>query len=66
MSQAEVTAFLTHLAAERDVAASTQNQALSALLFFPLSCERRDGEIVPWLATPVRGLRAAERWLEYK
>jgi len=31
--RAEVTAFLTHLAAERDVAASTQNQALSALLF---------------------------------
>ncbi|HEY5893968.1 MAG TPA: phage integrase N-terminal SAM-like domain-containing protein [Chthoniobacterales bacterium] len=30
---AEVTRFLTHLAAERDVAASTQNHALSALLF---------------------------------
>lgn len=30
---AEVTAFLTHLAAQRDVAASTQNQALSAVLF---------------------------------
>jgi integrase len=28
-----VTAFLNHLAAERKVAASTQNQALSALLF---------------------------------
>ncbi|HEY5893195.1 MAG TPA: phage integrase N-terminal SAM-like domain-containing protein [Chthoniobacterales bacterium] len=33
MGAAEVTQFLTHLAAERDVAASTQNQALSALLF---------------------------------
>ena len=29
----EVTAFLTHLARDRSVAASTQNQALSALLF---------------------------------
>jgi integron integrase len=33
MAEAEVTAFLTYLAAERHVAASTQNQALSALLF---------------------------------
>jgi integron integrase len=33
MGQAEIEAFLTHLAVERDVAASTQNQALSALLF---------------------------------
>jgi site-specific recombinase XerD len=29
----EVTTFLNHLARDRDVAASTQNQALSALLF---------------------------------
>ena len=29
----EVGAFLTHLAVDRDVAASTQNQARSALLF---------------------------------
>lgn len=33
MSEPEVTAFLTHLSRERNVAASTQNQALSALLF---------------------------------
>ena len=33
MGAAEVRAFLTHLAAEKNVAASTQNQALSALLF---------------------------------
>jgi integron integrase len=33
MGAAEVTAFLTHLARERAVAAATQNQALSALLF---------------------------------
>ena len=33
LGKPEVTAFLTHLAAKRKVAASTQNQALSALLF---------------------------------
>ncbi|MGH0030245.1 MAG: integron integrase [Myxococcota bacterium] len=33
MGSAEVVAFLTHLATEGNVAASTQNQALSALLF---------------------------------
>ncbi|MGI8891008.1 MAG: integron integrase [Chthoniobacterales bacterium] len=33
MGEDEVAAFLTHLAVERNVAASTQNQALSALLF---------------------------------
>ncbi len=33
MGAAEVTAFLNHLVRSRDVAASTQNQALAALLF---------------------------------
>jgi site-specific recombinase XerD len=33
MAEEEVTKFLTHLARDRHVAASTQNQALSALLF---------------------------------
>ena len=33
MGEAEVTAFLNHLAREREVAASTQNQAFSAILF---------------------------------
>ncbi|NJL46765.1 MAG: integron integrase [Leptolyngbyaceae cyanobacterium SM2_5_2] len=33
MGRAEVEAFLTHLAVERQVSASTQNQAFSALLF---------------------------------
>ena len=33
MGKAEVEAFLSHLAVNRNVAASTQNQALSALLF---------------------------------
>jgi integron integrase len=33
MTSAEIEAFLTHLAVQQNVAASTQNQALSALLF---------------------------------
>jgi len=33
MGSEEVTAFLNHLARERNVAANTKNQALSALLF---------------------------------
>ena len=33
MGGPEITAFLTHLAVEEHVSASTQNQALAALLF---------------------------------
>jgi len=33
MNEKEITEFLTHLAVEKSVAASTQNQAFSALLF---------------------------------
>jgi hypothetical protein len=33
MGETEITAFLTHLAADKHVAASTQNQAFAALLF---------------------------------
>jgi len=33
MAEREITAFLTYLAAEKNVAASTQNQALAAILF---------------------------------
>ena len=33
MTESEINAFLTHLAVEKHVSASTQNQALSALLF---------------------------------
>ena len=33
LAEADVVAFLTHLAVDRDVAASTQNQALNALIF---------------------------------
>lgn len=43
---AEVTAFLNHLARDRDVAAATQNQALSALLFLYKDVLARP---LPWL-----------------
>jgi integron integrase len=33
MREAEITAFLSHLAVDRQIAAATQNQALSAILF---------------------------------
>jgi hypothetical protein len=33
MGEQEITAFLTHLAVDKNVAASTQNQALAAVLF---------------------------------
>ena len=33
MGEAEITAFLSHLAVDKHVSAATQNQALSALLF---------------------------------
>jgi hypothetical protein len=33
MGSQEIEEFLTHLAVERNVAASTQNQALQAILF---------------------------------
>ncbi len=35
MSAPEIQQFLAHLAGEQHVAASTQNQALSAILFLP-------------------------------
>ena len=46
MGAGEIESFLTHLAVERKVAASTQNQALSAILF--LYREVLDQEI-PWM-----------------
>jgi site-specific recombinase XerD len=42
MGRAEVNAFLTHLAVEGPVSASTQNQALSALLFLNRELLERD------------------------
>ena len=56
MGAAEVEAFLTHLAVEGKVAAATQNQALSALLFL----YREVLEInLPWLDQVVRAKRPA-------
>jgi integron integrase len=52
----EVTAFLNHLAQERNVAAATQNQALSALLF--LYREVLD-QPLPWLDALDRAKRPA-------
>jgi integron integrase len=54
LGAAEVTAFLNYLANERDVAAATQNQALSALLFL----YGRVLEVkLPWLDDLVRAKR---------
>src|SRR5881397_3735380 len=56
LGQIEVTRFLTSLAVDRRVSASTQNQALSALVFL-----YRDVLDVPigWLAALVRAKRSA-------
>jgi site-specific recombinase XerD len=45
MGSAEVNAFLTHLAVDLHVSASTQNQALSALLFLYRELLERDLEL---------------------
>jgi integron integrase len=42
MGETEIAAFLTHLAVDRKVSASTQNQALSALLFLYKQVLQRD------------------------
>jgi len=52
MGSAEIEAFLTHLAVDQNVAASTQNQALSALLFLYRDVLRKD------LDFPVDSIRA--------
>jgi site-specific recombinase XerD len=54
MRAEEVTAFLNHLASEREVAAATQNQALSALLFL---YKEVLAQPLPWLD----GLERAKR-----
>ena len=46
MGAREVSAFLTHLAVEHNLAASSQNQALSALLFFFRQVLNRE---LPWM-----------------
>ncbi|MFZ5917968.1 MAG: integron integrase [Chloroflexota bacterium] len=52
MGAPEIQAFLTHLAVDRNVAASTQNQALSALLFLYRHVLGQD------LTLPIDALRA--------
>jgi integron integrase len=56
MGAAEITQFLSALAVEQNVAASTQNQALSALLFLYRSVLEQE---LPWLDGVVRAKRAA-------
>jgi site-specific recombinase XerD len=51
MGKPEVEAFLTHLAVTRNVAPSTQNQALSAVLFLYRSVLERE---LPWLDNVTR------------
>jgi integron integrase len=55
MGPAEVEAFLTHLAADAKVGASTQNQALQALLFL---YRQVLGMELPWLDNVTRARRA--------
>src|SRR6266511_7386 len=54
MGAAEVSAFLTHLAVKRQVAASTQNQALAALLFLYKNVLKEE---LPWLKNVERAKR---------
>lgn len=56
MGAREVEAFLTHLAVAGRVAAATQNQALSALLFLYREVLEQD---LPWLNEVVRAKRPA-------
>ncbi len=54
MGGAEITQFLTSLAVQRKVAAATQNQALSALLFLYREVLNQE---VPWLDSVVHAKR---------
>ncbi|MCC8628999.1 integron integrase [Xanthomonas vesicatoria] len=54
MGQAEVEAFLTRLATDRQVSAGTQNQALAALLFLYREVLRIE---LPWMENLVRAKR---------
>ena len=56
MAEAEVTDFLTHLARDGKVAASTQNQALSALLFLYKEVLKQE---IGWLGDVERAKRPA-------
>ena len=57
MRAAEIEAFITHLAVDRQVAVSTQNQALSAILFLYRHVLRLEVEVLPSLVRPGRPKR---------
>lgn len=57
MAEEEVTEFLTHLARDRNVASSTQNQALSALLFLYKDVLKQE---IGWLENVERARRPAK------
>ena len=57
MGAGEVRAFLTHLASEQHVAASTQNQAFSALLFLYKEVLKKE---LPWIDDIQRAKRPAK------
>ncbi len=56
MGAAEIEAFLSDLAVRRDVSASTQNQALAALLFLYKQVLKQE---LPWLGEVVRAKKPA-------
>ena len=58
MGPIEVTAFLSWLATERNLAAATQNQALSALLFLYKQALARE---LPWLDGMTRAKHPLDR-----
>ena len=55
MGEAEITAFLTHLAVAKNVASSTQNQALSAILFLYKVVLKQE---LDWMDNIVRAKRS--------
>jgi integron integrase len=57
MGATEIEAFITHLAVERKVATSTQNQALSAILFLYRTVLQKDISLPPALISPSRPKR---------
>lgn len=57
MGEEEIAAFLNHLATKVGVSASTQNQALHALLFLYRHILKRDMGLVPGLTPAKRGRR---------
>ena len=54
MGEPEIQAFLIYLATERNVSASTQNQALSALIFLYRNVLHLELELPPGLITAKR------------